>query len=40
LPVSYAKPGTRLQIEVAARRYEAVVEKEPLYDPENQKIKS
>jgi sarcosine dehydrogenase len=35
LPASYVKPGTRLQIEVAAKRYGAVVEKEPLYDPKN-----
>ena len=40
LPINYAKPGTRLQIEVAAQRYEATVEKEPLYDPENMKIRS
>jgi glycine cleavage system aminomethyltransferase T len=39
LPIQYAKQGTRLQIEVAAKRYEATVEKEPLYDPENQKVK-
>lgn len=39
LPVDYSKPGTRLQIEVAASRYEATVEKEPLYDPENKKVK-
>ncbi len=39
LPIQYAKPGTRLQIEVAAKRYEAIVEKEPLYDPENLKVK-
>jgi 4-methylaminobutanoate oxidase (formaldehyde-forming) len=40
LPVEYSRPGTRLQIEVAAKRYEATVEKEPLYDPENVKVKS
>jgi 4-methylaminobutanoate oxidase (formaldehyde-forming) len=40
LPTPYAKPGTRLRIEVAARRYEAFVEKEPLYDPENLRVKS
>ncbi len=40
LPIDYARPGTRLQIEVAAKRYEATVEKEPLYDPENAKVKS
>jgi 4-methylaminobutanoate oxidase (formaldehyde-forming) len=39
LPVNYSKPGTRLQIEVAAQRYEATVEKEPLYDPEKRKVK-
>jgi dimethylglycine dehydrogenase len=40
LPIQYSKRGTRLQIEVAAQRYEATVEKEPLYDPENLKIRS
>ena len=39
LPEPYTKPGTRLQIVVAAERYEAQVEKEPLYDPENLKVK-
>ncbi len=39
LPIHYSKPGTRLQIEVAARRYDATVEKEPLYDPENKRVK-
>ena len=39
LPIDYSKPGTRLQIEVAAQRYGATVEKEPLYDPENRKVK-
>ena len=40
LPIQHSKRGTRLQIEVAAQRYEATVEKEPLYDPENLKVKS
>jgi len=39
LPTDYSKPGTRLQIEVAAKRYDATVEKEPLYDPENKKVR-
>ena len=39
LPIDYSKPGIRLQIEVAAKRYEATVEKEPLYDPENLKVR-
>jgi 4-methylaminobutanoate oxidase (formaldehyde-forming) len=40
LPIQYSEPGTRLQIEVAAKRYGATVEKEPLYDPENLRVKS
>ena len=40
LPIDYSKPGIRLQIEVAAKRYDATVEKEPLYDPLNEKVKS
>jgi 4-methylaminobutanoate oxidase (formaldehyde-forming) len=40
LPIQYSEPGTRLQIEVAAKRCEATVEKEPLYDSENLKVKS
>jgi sarcosine dehydrogenase len=40
LPIEYSKPGTQLHIEVAARRYEATVEKEPLYDPDNKKVKA
>ncbi len=39
LPMDYSRPGTRLYIEVAAKRYEAIVEKEPLYDPENKRPK-
>jgi 4-methylaminobutanoate oxidase (formaldehyde-forming) len=39
LPIQYSKPGTKLQIEVAAKKYEATVEREPLYDPENKKVK-
>jgi len=39
LPIKYSRPGTPLQIEVAAKRYEATVEKEPLYDPENLRVK-
>jgi len=39
LPLPYSEPKTRLQIEVAAKRYQAVVEKEPIYDPQNLKVK-
>jgi 4-methylaminobutanoate oxidase (formaldehyde-forming) len=40
LPVELSKIGTRLQIEVAAKRYEATIEGEPLYDPQNLKVRS
>jgi sarcosine dehydrogenase len=39
LPNEYSQPGTQLEIEVAARRYRATVEKEPLYDPKNERVK-
>jgi sarcosine dehydrogenase len=39
LPLRHAEPGTRLRIEVAAVKYEATVERQPLYDPENRKVK-
>jgi 4-methylaminobutanoate oxidase (formaldehyde-forming) len=40
LPIRYASPGTRLRIVVAAQQMEATVEKEPLYDPENLRVRS
>jgi sarcosine dehydrogenase len=39
IPIAYSEPGTKLQIEVAARRYEATVQKEPLYDPRNERVR-
>lgn len=39
LPIAYSEPGTKLQIEVAARRYEATVRKEPLYDPGHERLR-
>ncbi len=40
LPVALAKPGTRLTIECFGVEIDAVVEKEPLYDPKGEKIKT
>ncbi len=40
LPIQYSEPGTRLKIEVATKLYETFIEKEPLYDPENLKVRS
>ncbi len=40
LPTSHAVIGTRLEIEYLGRRYPATVASEPLYDPENLRLKS
>src|SRR5258707_5514998 len=40
LPVGYAAPGTRLEVQLFGVRYGATVMKEPLYDPKNVKIKA
>lgn len=40
LPVELAKPGTRLSVECFGVEYPASVEKEPLYDPKGEKVKS
>ncbi len=40
LPVSLAKPGTRLSVECFGVEVQATVEKEPLYDPKGEKIKA
>jgi glycine cleavage system T protein len=39
LPVEHSKPGTRLTVECFGEKIEAVVEKEPLYDPKGERIK-
>ena len=40
LPIEYAAPGTRVQVQLFGVRYGATVMKEPLYDPKNVKIKA
>ena len=40
LPVGYAVPGTRVEMQLFGVRYGATVMKEPLYDPKNVKIKA
>ena len=38
LPMDYAVPGTRVEMQLFGERYGATVMKEPLYDPKNEKI--
>jgi glycine cleavage system T protein len=40
LPVDYATPGTQIEVQLFGTRYGARVMKEPLYDPNNEKIKA
>src|SRR6266480_4663585 len=40
LPVEYAVPGTRVELQFFGVLYGATVMKEPLYDPKNEKIKA
>lgn len=40
LPVEYAVPGTRVELQLFGEHYGATVMKEPLYDPKNAKIKA
>jgi glycine cleavage system aminomethyltransferase T len=40
LPVEYAVPGTRVDVQLFGVRCAATVMKEPLYDPKNEKIKA
>jgi glycine cleavage system T protein len=40
LPAELARPGTRLEVELFGERFPAAVEKEPLYDPKGEKIRS
>jgi 4-methylaminobutanoate oxidase (formaldehyde-forming) len=40
LPLAYALPGTRIEVQLFGERYGAMVMKEPLYDPKNAKIKA
>ncbi len=40
LPVEYAVPGTRVELQLFGIHHGATVMKEPLYDPKNEKIKA
>ena len=40
LPVEYSQPGTKVSVEYFGQRYPATVATEPLYDPDNKKLKS
>jgi 4-methylaminobutanoate oxidase (formaldehyde-forming) len=39
LPVEHSKPGTKLTVECFGEEIEAIVEREPLYDPKGERIK-
>jgi 4-methylaminobutanoate oxidase (formaldehyde-forming) len=39
LPVEYARPGTEVAVEMFGRLVPALVQKEPLFDPKNERIK-
>jgi glycine cleavage system aminomethyltransferase T len=39
LPVTYAQPGTGVEVEYFGHRYSATVAQEPLYDPKNTKLR-
>lgn len=38
LPVEYAEPGTSVEVEADNERYPATVQKEPLFDPDNERM--
>ncbi|HLV97747.1 MAG TPA: FAD-dependent oxidoreductase [Ktedonobacterales bacterium] len=38
LPIEYAVPGTRVEMQLFGERYGATVMKDPLYDPKNEKV--
>jgi glycine cleavage system aminomethyltransferase T/glycine/D-amino acid oxidase-like deaminating enzyme len=40
LPVEYTAPGTRVDIQLFGTRYPAGVSREPLYDPQNARVKA
>ncbi len=40
LPLDYASPGTPLNVDILGERIEAVVQQEPLWDPEGARIKA
>jgi 4-methylaminobutanoate oxidase (formaldehyde-forming) len=39
IPVAHSKPGTKLTVECFGEEIDAIVEKEPLYDPKGERIK-
>ena len=40
LPVEYAKAGTELEIEIFEERVNAIIERDPLWDPKGTRIKA
>ena len=40
LPIEYATEGTKIQVYYFGDRHKATVNREPLYDPQNLKLKS
>jgi len=40
LPIECAAVGTQLDVEILGERIEAVVEREPLYDPKGKRVKA
>lgn len=40
LPMEYTKIGTRLDVEIIGERIDAVIEREPLWDPKGERIKA
>lgn len=39
LPVEHARPGAQVTVEMFGVQVPALVQKEPLFDPENERIK-
>ena len=40
LPLEYAQPGSKVEIQYFGRRYGATVSTEPLFDPEHTRLRS
>jgi glycine cleavage system aminomethyltransferase T len=40
LPVAYARPGTKVRIQFFGERHAAAVAREPLFDPQNLRLRS
>ncbi|MBI2164437.1 MAG: aminomethyl transferase family protein, partial [candidate division NC10 bacterium] len=39
LPIEHARPGTQVTVEMYGAQVPAVVQKEPLFDPKNERVK-